>query len=163
MTAPTRTALAAGALVLLASACGGGYSSSSSKAHASSPEQQRINDGGTFDARGHSTVAVTATNFRFEPSTIVGTPGEKLTLVVRNTSGTPHNVTGSGVDEDLAPGSVQRVTFTVPASGELVFVCEYHKASGMAGQIGTSAPTATEPSGTPAPPSDGGAGGGPAY
>jgi plastocyanin len=157
MTAPTRTLLAAGALVLLASACGGG--SSSNDAHASAPTapgQQRINDGGTFDARGHSTVDVTATNFRFSPSTILGTPGEKLTLVVRNTSQTPHNIVAPGVDQDLAPGSVQRVTLTVPANGELVFVCEYHKASGMAGQVGTSAPTSA---GTPTAPSTGGAGG----
>lgn len=156
MTAPARTTpVLAVLLLLLVSGCTG-----SGATHAkatSSGAQQRINDGGSADARSRSTVDVTATNFRFSPSTIVATPGETVTLVVHNTSQTPHNVTASGVNEDLAPGSVHRVTLTVPASGELVFVCEYHKASGMAGQVGPAA--APSSAGTPSAPSSGGAGG----
>jgi plastocyanin len=125
------------ALVALAvtSGCGGSeYSTAKSAA------PQRVNDGGTFDATHHARVALTASDFRFSPSTIDGTPGEVLTLVVSNGSGTKHNVTqkAQGVDVDLADGSTRTFTLTVPASGRLVFVCEYHASRGMAGSVGTS-------------------------
>jgi len=125
------------ALVALAvtSGCGGSeYSSAKSAA------PQKVNDGGTFDATGHPRVAVAARDFRFSPSTVVGTPGEVLTLVVSNSSGTEHNVTqkAQDVDVDLADGSTKTFTLTVPASGRLVFVCEYHASRGMAGSVGVS-------------------------
>ena len=85
-------------------------------------------------------VAVTASDFRFSPSTIEGTPGEVLTLVVSNSSGTEHNVTqkAQDVDVDLADGSTKTFQLTVPISGRLVFVCEYHASRGMAGSVGVS-------------------------
>jgi plastocyanin len=153
MTSRVRTGAAAAAL-LLVSACGGG-SSPSAPAQASD-QQQTVNDGGTVDARSGSTVQVSATNFRFSPSTILATPGEKVTLVVRNDSGTPHTITATGVDQDLDPGSTHTVTLTVPASGELTFVCSFHQASGMVGRIGPSAAPAPA---TTAPPTSGGGGG----
>jgi plastocyanin len=129
---PRSSAAVGGAVVLLlAGAC----SSSSTPKKTSS---LTINNGGTFDATGKTSVDVTATNFVFSPSTIIATPGQLLKLVVHNTSGTPHNIsqTAQGVNQDLDPGSTHTVTVTVPASGRLVFFCEYHHASGMNGTIG---------------------------
>jgi plastocyanin len=124
------------ALVALAvtSGCGGSEYST-----AKSATPQRVNDGGTFDATHHPRVALVASDFRFSPSTLDGTPGEVLTVVVSNSSGTTHNVTqkAQGIDVDLADGSTKTFTLTVPASGRLVFVCEYHASRGMAGSVGT--------------------------
>jgi plastocyanin len=136
---------AAGALVLLlAAACGGGSDSTEKTG-----TDQKINDGGAADASARDSVAVTAENFRFSPSAITGKPGQVLKLVVRNASGTKHNITqeAQGVDEDLDAGATKTVTLTVPASGRLVFVCEYHASSGMAGSIGpagSAAPSSSE-------------------
>jgi plastocyanin len=134
MTPRSSAAVCGAVLLLLATACGG----------SSAPKKTSgltINDGGTFDATGKASVDVTATNFMFSPSTIIATPGQVLKLVVHNgTSGTPHNISQSaqGVNQDLDPGSTHTVTLTVPASGRLVFFCEYHHASGMNGTIGPS-------------------------
>ena len=141
MTHRSRAALA---IVLLAAACSG---SSHHNKTSSLGSNQSINDGGTQNAVGKTSVEVTATNFKFSPSTIVATPGQVLKLIVHNTSSTPHNITQStqNVNTDLDPGSTKTVMLTVPASGELVFWCEYHHASGMAGQIG---PSTTAPGNT---------------
>jgi plastocyanin len=154
----SRTASALAVTLLLAAGCGSG---GSRPAQASGARQQLVTDGGTFDARGLSSVQVTATNFRFSPSTILGTPGQRLTLVVRNTSQTPHNVTAgsAGVDQDLAPGTTQRVTLTVPASGQLVFVCSFHAAGGMAGRLEQADGAAASPSASPVTSSSGSGGG----
>jgi plastocyanin len=131
-------------LLLLATACGG-----SSKAPAKNSADQTINDGGTVDATGKTTVALTASDFRFSPSTINGTPGQVLQLVVHNTSQTEHNISQSAqhVNTDLDAGDTKTVTLTLPASGRLVFFCEYHASSGMAGSIGPagSAPPSASP------------------
>src|ERR1700756_2529265 len=102
MTPQSRAALA---VVLLAAACGG---SSHHNKTSTLGTNQTINDGGTFNAAGKATpITVTATNFKFSPSTIVATPGQKVTLVLHNTSSTPHNITQSAqnVNTDLDPGS----------------------------------------------------------
>lgn len=130
---PRSSAATGGALLLvLATACGG--SSSPAKKTAT----LTVNDGGTFDATGKTSVDVTATNFKFSPSTIVATPGQVLKLVVHNTSSTPHNLSQAAqdVNQDLDPAATKTVTLTVPASGRLEFTCEYHTASGMNGTIG---------------------------
>lgn len=121
--------------VLLASACGGSeYSTAKSTA------PQAVNDGGTVDASSHAKVDVTASDFRFSPSTIEGAPGEVITLVVHNASGTEHNLTQKAehVDVDLADGGTKTVQLTVPGNGRLVFVCEYHASRGMAGSVGVT-------------------------
>lgn len=113
--------------------------------------EQPINDGGTRDARGLRSVDVAATDFRFSPSTIVATPGQVLTLVVHNASGTLHNLsqTGQRVDRNVQPGATVSLTMTVPATGDLIFTCSFHAASGMAGTVGPStAPRPTVGTGT---------------
>jgi plastocyanin len=132
MTPRPRWAATGVLLLLLASACGG-----SSKPK-TSLGQTGSNGGAAFDATGKTSVDVTATNFVFTPSTITATPGQVLKLVVHNTTSTPHNIsqTAQNINTDLDPGATQTVTLTMPASGRLVFFCEYHQAKGMTGSIG---------------------------
>ncbi|MGB8649773.1 MAG: cupredoxin domain-containing protein [Mycobacteriales bacterium] len=137
------------ALALVTAGCGAssGYGGQAARTTGASPSRaagagtvdgQLVNDGGTLDATGRTTVDVSASDFAFSPSTILARPGQVLTLVVHNGSKTPHNIsaTSEHVSRDLAPGSTQRVTLTVPASGRLVFFCSFHAASGMAGSLG---------------------------
>lgn len=132
-------------VLLLATACGSsatGYTSAPvSAATTAAPvvTGQRINDGGTLDATNLTTVKMQTKNFLFSPSAIHGRPGQKLTLVITNASPTPHNFTlkAQQVNTDLATGATQTVHITLPASGVLVFTCEYHAHSGMAGTVGS--------------------------
>ena len=145
-------------VLVLTAACGGsgGYGSVAAPATtpaAASPTEdsgggQKVNNGGTKDATGLTSVDVTATNFVFSPSVIIAKPGQVLKLVVHNTSTTPHNISQAGqqVNTDLAPGSTSTVTLTVPASGRLVFTCSYHAARGMAGTVGSAGATTQSPS-----------------
>lgn len=140
--------------VLAASGCGGG----AYKARSAAP--QAVNDGGRVDATRHATVDVTASDFRFSPSAIVAAPGEVLTLVVHNASSTEHNLTqkAQGVDVDLKDGATRTVTLTVPSSGLLVFVCEYHASRGMAGTVGAPGAAAPSSGASPTAPGDRGNG-----
>ena len=149
------------ALLLLAAACGSGSAptgptaagattpAGAASTEASSPAQQ-VNDGGKRDATGLTSVAVAASNFVFSPSVIVARPGQVLKLVVHNGSSTPHNISQADqhVNTDLAPGTTSTVTLTVPASGRLVFTCEYHAGAGMAGTVGPAGATTQTSSGS---------------
>ncbi|MCW2585545.1 MAG: hypothetical protein JWN55_1061 [Frankiales bacterium] len=145
------------AALVLVTGCGGGTTKASHPTTApggssSSAAGQPITDGGTKDATALSEVAVDAKDYLFSPSSIVARPGQVLTLVVHNVGATKHNVRQDAqhVNADLATGATTRVRLTVPASGRLVFVCEYHAASGMAGSIGptgTAAATGSPSSG----------------
>lgn len=144
------------AVLLLATACGGGTSSAARNAPAPTatpgPTEdssgQKVNDGGTKDATGLTSVDVSAKNFVFTPAIIIAKPGQVLKLVVHNTSTTLHNVSqpSQHVNSDLAPGATSTVTLTVPASGRLVFTCKYHASRGMAGTVGSAGATTQSPS-----------------
>jgi plastocyanin len=92
-------------------------------------------------------------NYVFVPSVLHGTPGQRLTIHLTNSSGTAHNFTlkDQKVNTDIASGVSKTVTITFPASGQLVFTCEYHAARGMAGALVAGAGAAS-----PAPSSAGG-------
>lgn len=94
----------------------------------------------SFNAHGSTTVQgsevkLEADDYYFEPSTIRGTPGEKITVEIDNESGTEHNFTveSQDVDVDIEGHEDQTATVTIPASGFVSFFCEYHHSSGMAG------------------------------
>ena len=141
------------ATLVLTAACGSSSPYGGSPANSSAAPStggpvvvngQPINDGGAFDATQHRVVTVQAENFRFTPSVITGTPGEVLTLEITNPSATKHNLTQADqkVNADLDPGAHATVTLTVPASGQLVFTCEYHAKAGMAGTVQSPGATA---------------------
>ncbi|MDT7537861.1 MAG: Cupredoxin-like domain [Actinomycetota bacterium] len=76
-------------------------------------------------------------NFVFAPAALTGSPGQKLTIHLTNSSGTEHNFTlkDQKLNTDVGSGKNADVTVTVPASGQLTFVCEYHASKGMQGTI----------------------------
>jgi plastocyanin len=150
--------LATLALVGIA-ACGSGSSGGGAGAAAGGPpaaassappvltvDGQKINNRGQAEVTGRSTVEMTAENFAFRPSVLHGEPGQKITIHLRNVTATPHNVTlaAQKINDDLAPDKAMTLTVTLPASGTLVFTCEYHAKAGMAGALttGASAPAA---------------------
>ena len=113
------------------SACGG--SGSTTGASAGTPS---FNNHGTKTVSG-SSIELEADNFYFEPSVIRGTPGEKVTVTLKNSSGTEHNFTvkDQHVDVDIDAHESKTATITIPSSGSVSFYCEYHRSSGMAGLV----------------------------
>src|SRR3954470_3780647 len=95
------------------------------------------------------TVEMAMNNYAFAPAVLNGTPGQKLTIHLTNSSGTEHNFTleDQKVDKDVGSGEDADVTVTVPATGQLVFVCSYHQAKGMKGTLvagsGAASPVAS--------------------
>jgi plastocyanin len=88
------------------------------------------------------------TDFKFQPATIRGQGGHKLTLELKNTGNTEHNfsIDAQHISKDVEEGEDAKVTITVPASGTVQFYCKYHKSMGMVGSIavgGASAPKTT--------------------
>lgn len=153
---------------LLLAACGSGSSGggtvaapagqpSSSSAPAESSTTDTVagltsNDHGTKDVSGMRTFTIEADNYYFDPSVLKGTPGQQLTLVIKNTSSTQHNFTlkAQHINKDLDAGKSATTHLTFPASGVLSFYCEYHKSMGMTGGVlssgdkaGTSGDAAT--------------------
>ena len=96
-----------------------------------------FNDRGTANGTGKTEVAVSTENFAFAPSFVQGTPGSKVTLVVKNDSTTGHNVSLSGqsIDKNVAAGATERIEVSIPASGALLFFCKFHAGSGMNGEL----------------------------
>lgn len=168
MLRPTRAA--AVALPLVLAACGGSSSGGSSvtaqPATTTAPAAPSTSTGGggaygygygapaaspsaaalpSFNKHGSATVTgstlkLEADNFYFEPSVIRGTPGQKVTLTLENSSATAHNFTvkSQHVDVDLDPHATKTAVVTIPASGYVSFYCEYHQSEGMAGVLQAS-------------------------
>ncbi|MCU1589974.1 MAG: hypothetical protein JWP11_1230 [Frankiales bacterium] len=107
------------------------------------------------DVAGMSTTDMTTSNFSFSPAVLHGTPGQRLTIHLSNASGTAHNFTleDQKINTDLPSGKTADVSITFPASGQLVFTCEYHAGKGMKGTLVSGAGAAS-----PAASSNGGGG-----
>lgn len=140
------------ALVLIALAIGCG-----SSAHARKLGAATFNDHGTKDASGQARIELEADNYYFSPTFVRGKPGQKLTLTIKNESGTTHNfsATAAGVATDIpAHGSVE-IAVTLPPSGVLAFFCKYHSGQGMNGEllVGSASPqdAGSQLPGAPAP------------
>jgi plastocyanin len=123
------------AVVLLSAACGG-------------------SSGGSVAAAPNGAVDMATNNFSFSPAVLNGTPGQKVTIHLTNSSGTEHNFTleDQKINKDLASGKTADVSVTFPTSGQLVFVCEYHASKGMKGTLvagsGGASPAASTKSGS---------------
>jgi plastocyanin len=124
------------AAALLSAACGGSSGGGS------------VASGG-----GGGTVQMAMNNYTFAPAVLNGTPGQKQTIHLTNSSGTAHNFTlaDQKINKDVATGDSADVSVTFPASGQLVFVCEYHAGKGMKGTLvagaGAASPAASTDSG----------------
>ena len=109
------------ALVALAlAACGGGASS-----------------GGGAAALN---VTITATEFKYDPAVINATPGQTISLTLKNTGSVQHSFVFANANVKLIvdPGKSGTQTFTAPtAAGTYTFECDIagHKEAGMVGQL----------------------------
>ncbi len=77
----------------------------------------------------------------FRPNILTGTSRQAVTLELASEANATHNfsLTEQGVDKDIPPAGKTTVKVVLPASGELVFFCKYHKdESGMVGALRTS-------------------------
>ena len=127
------------ALVLVVAGCGG-----SSKSGGQENEGQKVtiagvpaNDHGTKSVSGETETELELDDYYFEPTVMKGTPGERVTLELKNEGGTEHNfsIDSEHIDKDLEAGDSAAVTVRIPRSGELSFYCKYHKDRGMAGAL----------------------------
>jgi plastocyanin len=103
------------------------------------------NNKGTQDLSGKATFALNLDNdgslYYFEPTVLKGTPGQKVTLTLKNVGNTKHNFTlaAQNINQDVNdPGTSATVTVTFPQTGSLPFHCEYHQNLGMSGELVTS-------------------------
>jgi plastocyanin len=126
-----RTLAVIGALLAVAlAACGGGGSKTKIAGLSA-------NDHGTQDVTGMTSLTVQAKNFYFQPTILKGTPGQHLTLTIKNGSSSDHNFSldAQHVNKDVNAGQDQTVSVTLPPSGTISFYCEFHKNHGMAGGL----------------------------
>ncbi len=79
-------------------------------------------------------ITIDAANAGFAPTCITDVPQGAVTLVVRNTGQSIHNVQISAqrVDVDIAPGHTARIRVVV-GHDPIVFICKYHRYLGMLG------------------------------
>jgi plastocyanin len=127
------------AFVLAAAACGGdsdgGGESEGGKKMIAGVE---ANDHGEKDVSGETgKVEIELDDEYFEPTVLKGTPGQKVTLELKNEGNEEHNISiaDQNVDQDVAPADEAEVEVTFPQSGELSFVCKFHESAGMAGAL----------------------------
>lgn len=135
-----RLVLGASALALaagLAAACG---SSGSAGAEEHGGQRQIAGKTASFhgqaDVRGKTSVAMELDDDYFEPTVLVGSPGQQITIDLKNDGKMPHTFTiAGGVDKTLDPDQATTVQVTFPQSGTTAFVCRFHEALGMVGGL----------------------------
>lgn len=117
---------AVSALALVATACGDG--------------SDGREDDAADDAAPTHTLELEARDFSFAPSALKAPSGARVTVTVRNTGAAPHTFTSADVDvdEQVPTGESSEVSFTMPESGSVSFVCTFHEARGMTGSIAPS-------------------------
>jgi plastocyanin len=112
-------------------------SACSSSSSSSSTESATTAATSTSSSAAASGTSITISNFAFQPNALTLPPG-KVTLSITNDDSTTHSFTldDNSVSKDIAPGTTQQVTITVPASGTLGWHCRFH--STMTGTITSS-------------------------
>lgn len=106
---------------------------------------------GTKDVSGETgKVEIEMYDDYFEPTILKGTPGQTVTLELKNEGENPHTLTISdaGVDTEVQPGDEAEADVTFPQSGELTFVCRFHEGKGMVGALEVSSSPSTTTSTT---------------
>ena len=96
-------------------------------------------DAERVDVKGEDIFEIGMHDEFFRPAILVGTPGQTLTLNLKNDGVAAHTFTiaAKGVDEEVQPGEVGQVRVTFPETGELGFICQYHESVGMVGTLET--------------------------
>ena len=141
--------VAAAVLLFVAAGCGGGGYGGNDKSEKSEEGTTTTTIGGvqteshgTKDVSGMSgeKVEIELYDNYFEPTVLKGTPGQKVTIELKNEGETAHTFTISeqSVDQQVEPGDEAEVEVTFPDSGMLTFVCRFHQSSGMVGELEAS-------------------------
>jgi plastocyanin len=137
------------ALALFVAGCGGGDGGSAggggaygatpatTTAAATTPASGMAAGGPGMDVSGQTTVSMAMKDDVFAPSVLRGTPGQTITIDLKNMGTQEHNfsIKAQGADADVEPGETAKVKVTFPDSGMLEFICEYHQADGMTGSL----------------------------
>ena len=144
-----RMVAAIAALALAAVACGksnntatGGNTPSStpSVSPSQSSNAEPITNKGTKNVTALTKFSIEADNegtseYYFDPTFYKAKPGQTVTVELENKGSVPHNfsITALNINQDLAVGKTVTISFTLPATGDVQFFCEYHHALGMRG------------------------------
>ena len=127
-------------LVLGLAACGGGYGKSKKTEEGTTTTIAGVQakSHGTKDVSGETgKVEVEMYDNYFEPTVLKGDPGQKVTIELKNVGKAAHTftLTEQSVDREVQPGDEAEADITFPQSGELSFICKFHKNSGMVGAL----------------------------
>jgi plastocyanin len=141
-------------LVLLLAGCGDGGDDGTESETATSTEAagtptpiaeetiglasgEQANAHGEADVSGDDTVEFELDDNYFEPTVILGTAGQEITLEAFNEGGNIHNfsLTDQQIDQDFREDSEEEIEVTFPDSGALTFFCKYHAELGMRGEL----------------------------
>ena len=85
-------------------------------------------------------IAVSGTEFSFNPGSITLTEGERVRVVFTNAGRASHDFTLEGLGiktKVIGPGQTDSVEFVAPASGDYTFFCSVagHRQAGMEGNM----------------------------
>ena len=94
-------------------------------------------DHGAADLSGQSETSLELDDFYFQPTVMMGDPGQSLNIELENEGNAPHTFTlaDGSVDEELQPGDKVEVDVTFPDQGHLSFECRFHAGQGMIGAL----------------------------
>jgi plastocyanin len=94
-------------------------------------------DHGAADLSGQAETSLELDDFYFEPTVLIGDPGQTTSIELENEGEQTHTFTldDGSVDEELQPESKVEVDVTWPDSGNLRFFCRFHEGSGMIGAL----------------------------
>ena len=87
---------------------------------------------GTSDVGGGSALQMTIVRINdkpaFSPTVILGSPGQTLSISIKNVTPASHTFTipGAHIDVDIGAGKTATVSVTFPTSGNVVFYCRFH-------------------------------------
>lgn len=100
---------------------------------------QEANYHGEQSVIGKSSATVDLYDFYFEPTVLVGSPGQEITVELLNEGEVAHTFTieEQGIDVVLEPGQKGQTKLRFPDSGRQGVVCTYHVAAGMLGLLVT--------------------------
>ena len=94
-------------------------------------------DHGTKDVKGKTELAFEVDSFYFAPTFLRGEPGQQLKLMIENESSVLHNfsIGAQRVDHDIPARGKAEIEVSFPQFGVVLFICKYHTAQGMNGEL----------------------------
>jgi plastocyanin len=123
------------AAVLVAASCGDNKSSSSTPVSI----EGKVNNHGEKDVKAGDSIEMEADDFYFGPTFLKGPAGAAVKLELHNEGKEAHTFTidSANIDQRLDPDASATVDVTMPASGVVVYYCQFHRDDGMQGALFT--------------------------